>query len=155
MLKLSEEFNERLELVIPFFTFFSLPEKEQIDLLPTLKETIYDFPDGDWITNNPLEVLIFGYQAHLNSLLIRLMILQDESKDKMIDDLVDLVEETLDMTIEISEKYFKIKSNDILVKTAEYKNICKLSSICRKKLNIEMFITKNIVQDCINYWPHP
>ncbi|MEM7712539.1 MAG: hypothetical protein AAF349_03005, partial [Cyanobacteria bacterium P01_A01_bin.68] len=53
--------------------FFGLPEKQQIEILPVLgEEKKYDFPGGDLITDNALEILVNDYNASLNSILIRL-----------------------------------------------------------------------------------
>lgn len=49
------------------YSFLGPSGKEQIAVLPILEERKYDFPDGDLITSNPLEILVSGYKACLNS----------------------------------------------------------------------------------------
>jgi hypothetical protein len=67
VLQLSKEVNQKLEVTAPLIAFFGMPIKEQIAVLPVLEERLYDFPDGDWITSNALEVLVHAYNARLRS----------------------------------------------------------------------------------------
>jgi hypothetical protein len=76
VLKLSEEVNRKLEVVAPLIVFFGMPEKEQMSVLPVLEERKYDFLDGDWITSNALDVLVFAYDIRLKLIPIWLMTIQ-------------------------------------------------------------------------------
>lgn len=62
MLRLSEELNQQLEIAAPLIVFFGLSEQKQIAVLPVLEERRYDFPEGDWLTSNALEILVMGYK---------------------------------------------------------------------------------------------
>lgn len=155
MLQLSEEINQQLEATAPLIVFFGLSEKEQIAVLPVLEERKYDFPEGDLITSNALEVLMSGYKACLNSILIRLMIMQDESVNRNIEDLVDLVEELLEITRKIVEEHFEVIDNANIFGTAEWKSLRQLSSAVQWKLEIQLVVNTKIVEDCVEYWIHP
>ena len=154
-LQLSEEVNQTLEVTAPLIVFFGLPAKEQIAALPALEERKYDFPDGDLITSSALEVLASGYNARLNSILIRLMIMQDESGNRSIEDLVDLVERLLAITHEITEKPFEVINNADSLETAEWESLRQLSSAVQRKLDIQLVGSTETVKNCVEYWLHP
>lgn len=155
MLQWSEEVNQQLEVIAPLIVFFGLPEEEQIAILPVLEERKYDFPEGDSITSDALEVLVSGYKACLNSISIRLMIMQDESGNKSIEDLVDLVEKLLEITHKIEEEHFKVIDNVNSVGTVEWKSLRQLSSAVQRKLEIQLVVNTRIVKNCVEYWLHP
>lgn len=133
VLQLSEELNQQLALAAPLIAFFGQPQSEQIALLPTLEPRKYDFPEGDLLTSNALEVLVNAYQARLNSISIQLMIMQDQAGtpelgtpelgseergtedrgsedqgnrhiDALVDSLADLVDRLLDIVHAIVEQ---------------------------------------------------
>lgn len=155
MLRLSDEVNQQLEVTAPLITFFGMPEKEQIAVLPVLEERKYDFPEGDLITSNALEVLMSGYKACLNPLLIRLMIVQDESGNRNIEDLVDLVERLLEITHKIEAEHFEVIDDANSFETAEWKSLRQLSSAVQRKLEIQLVVNTRIVENCVEYWLHP
>ncbi len=65
-------------------SFFSLPEKNQVDVLPVFKEERkYNFPEGDFTTANSLAVLFYAYDACLNSICISLLCLSDNGFEEM------------------------------------------------------------------------
>lgn len=163
VLQLSEEVNQKLEVTAPLIAFFVMPIEEQIAVLPVLEERLYDFPDGDWITSNALEVLVHAYNACLNSISIRFMTLhhmQDELGNKSIKDLVnenlvDLVEQLVSITHKIVDEPFEVADNANIVRTIEWKNLCQLSSAVQRKLEIQLVVNTEIVKNCVEYWLHP
>jgi hypothetical protein len=155
VLQLNEEVNQQLEVAVPLIVFFGLPEKEQIAILPVLKERKYDFPDGDLITSNALEVLVSGYKACLNSISIRLMIMQDESDNKNIEGLVDLVEKLLETTHKILEEPFEVLDDANHLGTFEWESLRQLSSTVQRKLEIQLVVNTEIVKNCVKSWLHP
>ena len=65
-----DEINNVIASKAVIIVFFGLPEKQQIEILPVLgKVKKYDFPDGDLITDNALEILVNDYNTSLNSIL--------------------------------------------------------------------------------------
>lgn len=120
-----------------------------------LKERKYNFPDGDLVTSNALEVLVNGYKACLNSILIRLMIMQDESGNKSIEDLVNLVEKILEIIHKIAEEQFEIIDNANSLKTVEWKSLRQLSSAVQRRLETQSVVNTRIVKNCVEYWLHP
>lgn len=154
MLQLSEEVNQQLEVAAPLIVFFGLSAKEQIAVLPVLEERKYGFPEGDLITSNALEVLMSGYAACLNSVLIRLMIMQDESVNRSIEDLVDLVEKLLEITHRIEAEHFEVIGNAKSFGTTEWKSLRQLSSAVQRKLEIQLVVNTRIVKNCVEYWLH-
>jgi hypothetical protein len=152
---LNEEVNQQLEVAIPFIVFFGLPEKEQIAILPVLQEEKYDFPDGDLITSNALEVLVSGYKACLNSISIRLMIMQDESDNKNIEDLVNLVEKLQETTHKILEEHVEVLDDSSCLGAFEWKSLRQLSSAVQRKLEIQLVVNTEIVKNCVSSWLHP
>jgi hypothetical protein len=155
VLQLSEEVNQQLEVTAPLIVFFGLPEKEQIALLPMLGEKKYDFPEGDLITSDAFEILMSGYKAGLNSILIRLMIMQDELGNRSIEDLIDLVERLLEIIHNIVEEHFEEIDNANSSETAEWKNLRQLSSAVQQKLAIQLVVNAKIMENCVEYWLHP
>lgn len=154
MLRFNEEVDQQLEVTAPLIVFFGLPEKEQIAVLPVLEESKYDFPEGDLITSSALEVLVSGYKACLNSILIRLTIMQDESGNRN-EDLVDLVERLLEITHKIAEEHFEVIDNADSLGSAAWKSLRQLSSIVQRKLDIQLEVNTKIMENCVEYWLHP
>lgn len=155
MLQVSEEVNQQLKVAAPLIVLFGLPEKEQIAVLPVLEKRKYDFPEGDLITSNALEVLMSGYKACLDSLLTRLMIVQDEPVNRNIEDLVDLVERLLEITHKIESQHFEVIDDTNSFGTAEWKSLRQLSSAVQQKLGIQLVINTKIVENCVKCWLHP
>ncbi|KAM3099677.1 hypothetical protein ACKFKG_02825 [Phormidesmis sp. 146-35] len=57
--------NENLQMLT---AFFGLSVEQQKVTLPVLHvEELFDFPDGDWRTDEAMEVLVMAYAACLNS----------------------------------------------------------------------------------------
>ena len=96
-----------------------------------------------------------GYKACLNSLLIQLMISQDEAANRNIEDLVDLVERLLEITHRIEAAYFEVINNANGFETAEWKSLRQLSSTAQRKLEIRLVVNTKVVEDCVEYWLHP
>ena len=150
MLQLSkEDINQTLEDTAPLIVFFGLSEKEQVSALPILEERKYNFPDGDLITNNALEILVSAYEAQSNSIVILLRILQDGSDNEIVGDLFELFEKLLDTTHEIVNKDIEE------VNESEWGSLRQLSLIIQKKLKIQLAINVEIVRNYIEYWLHP
>lgn len=150
MLQLSkEDINQTLEDTAPLIVFFGLSEKEQVSALPILEERKYNFPDGDLITNNALEILVSAYEAQSNSIVILLRILQDDSDNEIVGDLFELFEKLLDTTHEIVNKDIEE------VNESEWGSLRQLSLIIQKKLKIQLAINVEIVRNYVEYWLHP
>ena len=150
MLQLSkEDINQTLEDTAPLIVFFGLSEKEQVSALPILEERKYNFPAGDLITNNALEILVSAYEAQSNSIVILLRILQDGSDNEIVGDLFELFEKLLDTTHEIVNKDIEE------VNESEWGSLRQLSLIIQKKLKIQLAINVEIVRNYIEYWLHP
>jgi hypothetical protein len=157
VLKLSEEVNRKLEVVAPLIVFFGMPEKEQMSVLPVLEERKYDFLDGDWITSNALDVLVFAYDIRLKLIPIWLMTIQhiqDESGNKSIRDLVGLVDKLRPITYKITEEYLDVISNTEIFRSVEWKSLRQLSSAVQRKLEIQLVVNTEIVKSCVEYWLH-
>jgi hypothetical protein len=163
VLQLSKEVNQKLEVTAPLIAFFGMPIKEQIAVLPVLEERLYDFPDGDWITSNALEVLVHAYNARLNSISIRFTTIQHMQgeldtksiKDLVDENLVDLVEQLVSITHKITEEPFEITDNADIVRTLEWKSLRQFSSAIQRKLEIQLTVNTEIVKNCVEHWLHP
>lgn len=150
MLQLSkEDINQTLKDTAPLIVFFGLSEKERVSVLPILEERKYNFPDGDLITNNALEILVSAYEAQSNSIVILLRILQDDSDNEIVGDLFELFEKLLDTTHEIVNKDIEE------AKKSEWESLRQLSLIIQKKLKIQLAINVEIVRNYVEYWLHP
>jgi hypothetical protein len=162
VLQLGEEVNQKLEVTAPLIAFFGMPVKEQITVLPVLEERLYDFPDGDWITSNALEVLVHAYNARLNSISIRfttIQHMQDELGNKSIknlvdEDLVDLVDQLVSITHKITEEPFEVIDNADIVRTIEWKSLHQLSSTVQRRLEIQLIVNTETVKNCVEHWLH-
>jgi hypothetical protein len=158
VLQLSEEVNQKLEVIAPLIVFFGMPEKEQMAVLPVLEERKYDFLDGDWITSNALNVLVFAYDILLNSIPIWLTEIQhrqDELGNKSIRDLVDLVDELRSIIYIITEEYLDVISNADIFRSVEWKSLRQFSSAVQRILGIQLVINTEIMKNCVEYWLHP
>lgn len=173
MLPLSEELNQQLALTAPLITFFGQPQSEQIALLPALEPRKYDFPEGDLLTSNALEVLVNAYQARLNSISIRLMIMQDQAGtsgsgsgdqgnrhiDALVDSLADLVDRLLDIVHAILEQdwadRFEVIGTVNPLEMAEWESLRQLSFVLQQALAIPVVLNAELVQDCVDDWLHP
>jgi hypothetical protein len=155
MLRLSEEVDNILELSTPLIIFFGLPPKKQIAVLPILEnKEKYDFPDGDLITSNVIQVLICCYKACLNSILISLIVIIDKSDNENSQNLVNIVEQLLETTLKISAQQFETINNTMSLKTSEWNRLRQLSLSFQDKLDIYLDINTNIMRNCIEYWLH-
>lgn len=150
------EVNQQLEVADPLIIFFALPKKNQIVVLPILEEERkYDFPDGDLVTSNALEVLISGYKACLNSILIHLMVRLNESGDENLEDLAGLVEQLLEATRRILEEQFATIGNATSLDASEWNSLRQLSLSFQQEVNIQLDLNTKMMKNCIEYWLHP
>ena len=152
MLILNEEVKNILASKAPLIIFFGLAEQQQIELILELKlERKYDFPDGDLITDNALEILVNDYNASLNSILIRL----DEPIDDKAKELFESFNNLFSLTGFIDEKFGEDISNEIIFKLPEWNKLRSVSTIVRDTLNIRSEVNINMMRSCIEYWQHP
>lgn len=154
MFQLSEEANQKLKVVAPIIVFFGMSKKEQMTALPILQERKYDFPEGDLVTSNALEILMNGYKADLNSISIRLMMIQDESDDENIKDLANLIEQLLELTDKILEENFKTIDDVNNLENFEWVILRQLSLAIRRTLEIETVVNTKIINNYVEYWAH-
>jgi hypothetical protein len=155
VLKLSEEAKQKLEVTESLITFFGLPEKDQKAAMPVLdKEKKYDFPEGDLVTSNTLEVLMNGYMACLNSILIDLIVIQDESDNESIKDLANLIEQLLQITHRILERHFD-HSNASSFGSSDWDSLRQFSFIVQQRLKIQLEVNTKIMKRSVEYWLHP
>jgi|GEM_PF-2783498 len=153
----SKEVKEYVNLATPAISFFALPANKQIEMLPTLKKKQkYDFPDGDWITDNALEVLIFSYKACLNRLFIRLMVMldEDESEHLGVENSEGLVEELLDTTFTIIEDRLKEIGNANSLNSHEWRELRQLSQMLQQQLQIELEVDSAVISNFMDDWLH-
>lgn len=154
MFRLSEEAKQKLEVAETLITFFGLSEKDKKVVMPVLyEENKYDFPDGDLVTSNVLEILMNGYIACLNSLLIDLMVIPDESDNESIQDLVNLIEKLLKITHKILDKHFDI-SNISSFGCSDWDNLCQFSLMLQQSLKICLDVNTKMMKRCVEYWLH-
>lgn len=146
---------QQFKLAAPLITFFGLPEKEQLVVLPVLnEERKYDFIKGDLITSNALEILMCGYEACLNTIAISLMIMLDESGNENIKNLATIVEQLLETTRKILEGNFEAISNASSLGDIEWDNLRQFSSTIQRELKIELEVNTKIMKICVEYWLH-
>ncbi|MGB6297458.1 MAG: hypothetical protein WBF90_14915 [Rivularia sp. (in: cyanobacteria)] len=151
MLILSEEVKDILVSKATLITFFGLPKEQQIQILPVLEEEKkYDFPDGDLITDDALEVLLNDYNASLNSIILRL----DEPDNDTSQILFQVIEELFCVTNFLIDRYDDNIDNLTIFKLPEWSKLRELSSIVQKMLNIHSEVNINILRSCIEYWLH-
>ena len=152
---LSNEVKERLDLATPAILFFALPVNQQIEMLPTLKnEQKYDFPDGDLLTNNALEILINAYAACLNMLVLWLMVMVDETVDQDVRNLESLIGDLLSTAQTIVEYRFEGIGNASSLNSPEWKKLRQLSEMVQQQLQIEVEVDTTFISSFMNYWLH-
>jgi len=155
MVRLSKEVEQNLKRAMPLIVFFGLPHESQMLLLPTLQvERKYDFPDGDLITSNALEVLTNGYKACLNSLAIRLMVILEESGGADLEPLANLVDQLLATNCQISEEPFTAATYQDFSNAPEWENLRQLSLSLQRMLNIYLEIDQSTMEQAIDFWLH-
>ena len=151
---LHEEIKQELILVAPLIIFFGLSADQQTVILPRLEqEDKYDFLDGDLITNNALEVLINGYNKHLNFISIRFIGIANEFVNENSQAIVDLIEKLLEFTHIILEGFTEIE-DDSNFKTPKWNSIRTLSLTLQQKTGIPVGVNKYIMRKCVEYWQH-
>ncbi len=153
---LSEEVNRKINAAAPLIVFFGLPAKQQIKILPILeKETLYDFPEGDLLTNDALDVLTDGYQSYLNSILLWLTVMPDNSNNEYIDHFADLAGELLDETSKTFEwLYYESLEKEESLNSPRWDKIRQLSQTLQQELCIELEVNTAILTNCIDSWLH-
>jgi hypothetical protein len=151
-LELSKKLEQQIEDCSPLIVFFGWPAKEQLENLPILeKETKYDFPEGDLVTRNSLEVLICSYAAYHNSIHIKFIIMLDESSDKNIQDLESLFDLLLETTYKIWETSFDDNIENInILQSSEWEKLRQLSRAVQQKLNIQSTVNSEILEGFVN-----
>ena len=149
MLIFSKQVNDILASKAVIITFFALPE-EQIELIPVLEEKKYDFPDGDLITNDALEILINDYNASLNSIMLRL----DEPDNDTMKTLFQVFEELFSVTNFLMNFYDDDIDNSTILKLPEWSKLRELSLVLQNTLNIHSEVNTDIIINCIEYWLH-
>jgi hypothetical protein len=148
------EIDQQLEITAPLIVFFGLPEKEQLAVLPFLEERKYDFPDGDLVTSNALEILINAYKACLNSISIRLVSKEDQAANQSPGDLADLIDRLLETAYPLSED-FETSSDASCLRVDEWSNLRRLSLVAQQQLNIQLaIINMETMRNCVEYWLH-
>jgi hypothetical protein len=157
MIEISEELKRQTDDFAPLIIFFGWPANQQLENLPILeKETKYDFPDGDVVTNNALEVLLASYVTYHNSIHIKFIILLDESTDKDIQDLESLFSLLLSTSFEIAETSFDDNIENInILQSPEWEKLRQLSREVQRKLNIQSTVNSKILEDFTDARIHP
>ena len=136
--------------------FFRLPEERQIEVLPVLdKEEKYDFPDGDLITDNALEVLVNDYNAFFNSILLRLDEPIDEGINDKYKEFYQVFDNLFGLTAFIDDKFHEDICNGNIFKLSEWNQLRKLSLVIQDKFNIHSEVNYNILKNRVDYWLHP
>jgi hypothetical protein len=155
MYNLSREVKECLNLMMPAIVFFALPTYQQIEILPVLERVKkFDFPEGDLLTDNTLEVLVTVYETCLNQLLIRLTTTLEQSKSQDIENLESLVEELLTRAHLIVEYRFEEIGNVYSLDSSEWVQLRQLSEVVQQQLQIELQVNTKIIRDFIDAWLH-
>ena len=150
-----DEVNNVIASKAVIIVFFGLPEKQQIEILPVLgEEKKYDFPDGDLITDNALEILVNDYNASLNSILIRLDEPIDDGINNKAKELFQAFDTSFDLTGFIDNKIAENISNESIFKLPEWSQLRELSLLIQTNFNIHSEVNKNILQNRIEYWLH-
>ena len=154
MFQLSEEANQKLKSLVPMIAFFGMPEKEQAMIIPVLEKRKYDFPEGDLVTSNTLEVLINGYKADLNSMSIQLVIIQDGSGNEDIKYLANLIGQLLELINRILEEDFEIIDDVNNPEDFEWVTLRQLSLAIQRKLGIGMVVNTKVINNYMERWTH-
>jgi len=127
--------------IIELLSFFSLPKEKQVDVLPILEsKQKYDFPDGDFITGNSLAVLLFGYDACLNSICLRLLCLSDDGFEEM--ELIAELRSLVLRAIEVEPPWWEEDQNACI-------SICALTQIPRIRDLSNCWVELLGISDCI------
>ena len=154
MFQLNEVANNKLKALAPIIVFFGMSKNEQMIILPILEERKYDFPEGDLVTSNTLEILMNGCRADLNFILIRLMIIQDGSGNENIKDIANLIEQFLELIDRILEENFEIVDDINKLGDFEWVILRQLSLAIQRKLEIEMVVNTKTINNYVEYWTH-
>lgn len=139
--------SENLQMLT---AFFGLSVEQQEVALPVLQvEKLYDFPDGDWRTDEAVEVLIMAYAACLNSFSNTLLI-QDGNHDESLENLIGELSIAI-QSIELGQRKVDI---DRRLKSPEFETLRHLSSTLGKRLQIKMPIIKDALNSLISFYVH-
>ncbi|MEM9272571.1 MAG: hypothetical protein AAGA80_06350 [Cyanobacteria bacterium P01_F01_bin.143] len=132
--------------------FFSLNPEQQIKLLPNLKEqTLFDFSDGDLRTDKTLLVLASEYMDMINSVCLRIMVLDLEDRLIILESAMRDIWSWIDCQDWENEEFWEGES----LLTSEWQFVRQLSGFIKQYLNIETTVTKNCLKQIIAHCLHP
>jgi hypothetical protein len=140
---MSPESNENLQILT---AFFGLSVEQQKANLPVLRvEKLFDFPDGDWRTDEAIEVLVIVYAACLNSFSIALLIQDgnDETLENLIEELSIAIQ-----SIEVGQRNIDI---DRRLNSPEFETLRHQSRTLAKRLQMKMSVSKDIIKSLISF----
>jgi hypothetical protein len=155
-MELSEELKNLIEKAAPLIIFFSLSTTQQSQVLPVLeKEEKYDFPDGDLWTSSTLEVLLCCYQAFINSISIRLILILDEVRDEDTESFSAGCTQISHRLNEILNRDADIIFSSENLDSVEWVALRQLSETVQEGLQIQLEIDTEMLREQMNYRLHP
>ncbi|MDX2273140.1 MAG: hypothetical protein NW237_14485 [Cyanobacteriota bacterium] len=164
MLGLTEDSHPPWPMAEMLMIFFGLSAPAQQAMLPKLAiAQKFDFPEGDLLSANALEILLNSYKACLNTIAIHFLIQMDElekqgQQDALLLELTDIVDQTL---YEISQREGSFAlEEDAHQSTSSLDHpawdpLRKWSLTLKNHLHLEREITPPMVKSCLTYWLHP
>lgn len=139
--------SESLQMLTAFFGFSV--EQQKVNLPVLQVEKLFDFSDGDWRTDEAIEVLMMAYAACLNSFSNTLLI-QDGNDNETLENLIEELSIAI-QSIELGQRKVDI---DRRLKSPEFETLRYLSRILGKRLQMKMSVSKDTINSLISFYVH-
>ena len=152
---MNNQLTQKLMDVAPIVAFFSMSAALQIDVMPTVEEKKYDFPDGDLISNNTLEILLCIYLSMLNSISLEILVVNEEAIDQNIESIRGLITLLCKLAHLLFNDYDEVLLNADSLESIEWDTLRHLSSLFQQIVGLHTVTNRNALEEEIESWVHP
>ena len=132
-----------------------MPAQLQIEIMPSVEERKYDFPDGDLISNNVLEILLCIYLSTLNSISLEILVVNEEVVDKSVQDIHGLLALLCELANLIFDDYSEILLYPDCLENMEWDTLRHLSALLQRKSGLHTTTSRRTLEEIIASWVHP
>ena len=140
----------------PIVAFFAMPAALQVEIIPSVEEKKYDFPDGDLISSNALEILLCIYLSMLNSISLKMLVIQEEVViEQGVQGTYGLLTLLCELTNLIFDDYFEILLCSDRLESIEWDTLRHLSSLLQQKSGLHTTTSRRTLEEMIESWVHP
>ena len=139
----------------PIVAFFAMPAALQVEIIPSVEKKKYDFPDGDLISSNALEILLCIYLSVLSSISLEMLVIQEEVIEQSVQGTYGLLALLCELTNLIFDDYFEILLCTDCLESIEWDTLRHLSSLLQQKSGLHTTTSRRTLEEMIESWVHP